>query len=327
MSDDDRCPNCGGLVTPGADWCGLCFTPLSLAAEQAQAATKDAAAGEADTVAAPTSATGGLQTEIDEGASTGAADPDDPFSVEAGADAPAPVDAANPLPPGLNASATAWQCPVCEHENPIELNLCEVCGTSFSRLFADEKPKIDPTEAARLGLIPGYVHYRLGMIGDAVARFVAFIGTLGLLVLFFFTGSGAQQVILLVIFLLLLIGIVAESSIDGTRLARGEAQFVDGRWIIYGFGLVFILAVVIVVSAGSKVTPGSVPVEEPSVVVGPPLNPPEPAQPPPAAPSVVPSVLPSPVDSLSPQPFPSGSLSPGAEVFDPSASPVPSASP
>src|ERR671920_649708 len=28
MATTDRCPNCGALVTPDAEWCGQCYEPL-----------------------------------------------------------------------------------------------------------------------------------------------------------------------------------------------------------------------------------------------------------------------------------------------------------
>ena len=34
----------------------------------------------------------------------------------------------------------AWPCPSCGYRNAIHLNACEICGTTFSKLF--EEPKV-----------------------------------------------------------------------------------------------------------------------------------------------------------------------------------------
>ena len=31
--------------------------------------------------------------------------------------------------------APVWPCPACDHENPIELDACAVCGTTFATLM------------------------------------------------------------------------------------------------------------------------------------------------------------------------------------------------
>ncbi|HXF36884.1 MAG TPA: hypothetical protein VNO17_06860, partial [Actinomycetota bacterium] len=48
--------------------------------------------------------------------------------------APAPTEVPQARSTSRRAPA-AWPCPVCDHRNPIEAEVCAVCGTPFARLF------------------------------------------------------------------------------------------------------------------------------------------------------------------------------------------------
>ena len=52
----------------------------------------------------------------------------------------APAGRATSSPAGAKAAAT-WPCPTCGEDNPIELDTCAVCGTSFAQLLRREEER------------------------------------------------------------------------------------------------------------------------------------------------------------------------------------------
>lgn len=135
-----RCPACGGLNPPSADWCGQCLRRFG--PESSPAAQLEAAASEV--VSAPT-----LQTraraneEIRKGA----------FLAGGG--------------------VVAWLCALCSTANDLDARSCTACGASFASTVSPptERPQRDPNSVALYSLLlPGAGYAHLHLWGQAIAR-------------------------------------------------------------------------------------------------------------------------------------------------------------
>ncbi|MEA2520610.1 MAG: hypothetical protein QOI81_256 [Actinomycetota bacterium] len=203
--DDIRCPSCGALVTPDAEWCGQCFTPLKAASvPRGELAAKI-----------------GLKVTHE----PSAAEPGVPNE---------PADA--PQDGGAKPHLT-WPCPVCELDNEIEMNFCARCGTPFSALMkADEQPvHIEPMDAVKASLIfPGLGHRKAGRGADGVARGTLFALSLILLVVVVLSGvhsSGQDVMVLLYLSTTLLVYL--GSAAEAYRIAVGGPPLVSSRTLLW----------------------------------------------------------------------------------------------
>jgi ribosomal protein L40E len=155
VTKERRCPTCGGLVSPDAEWCGQCFSPLDRAGDTAERTATDPDLPQVERLeAALGTASGGL--EVDEGRPT-------------------------------------WVCPVCQERNPIEAATCTTCGTPFTRLFEEreERPDVEPQTAAVWSMVfPGLGHWKLGRRADAIARIVMFAWAFGALLILLVSRFG-----------------------------------------------------------------------------------------------------------------------------------------
>jgi hypothetical protein len=215
-----RCPTCGALASADAAWCGQCFTSLTRAPEPV-APTVPPSPDRGPAAAAPAEGS-------DRGVIT-----------------QAPSKAAEPT----------WPCPACETENPIELDACRLCGTSFASLMRqdDAPPTVDPRDAfVRSLAFPGLGHRSVGRVGDGLARAVLFVMTLaiaGVAILSDATVPAIASMALL--FGALAIFIYVGTAFEAARMARGAPAFLSSRailWIVVGLlmGSVLILTVVVV---------------------------------------------------------------------------------
>jgi len=197
---EPRCPDCGGLVAPGAEWCGQCFAPLRRArpADPRTGASSGTGTGVAAAVATP----GGGKLEIDEG-------------------------------------KAAWDCPVCGDRNPIEASVCGTCQTPFARLFErpDDRPEVRPRTAALWSLaFAGLGHWKVGQLPDGIARMVLFAWTLGTVIVVLVSRSGAgfgSSISLFVLYLGAATGIYVLSAIDAYRAADGLPPMVSSRVLLW----------------------------------------------------------------------------------------------
>jgi Double zinc ribbon len=192
-----RCPSCGALVAPDAEWCGQCLRPLE-----------------------PTPAS-----------------------------EPAPVRAAVG-PVGEREGRPTWACPTCEHENPIALDGCEVCGTPFARLFAAPEPRveIDPASALRWSLLlPGLGHWKAGHRLDGVARIVLFVWTFGTVVVLLATRSGGIGTAgaLLALYAVSAIALYVVSAVDARRIASDQDPIVSSRAMLWASVVLVVLSVLV----------------------------------------------------------------------------------
>lgn len=150
-----------------------------------------------------------------------------------------------------------WECPQCNAENPIDLEACAVCGTSFLERFAAHTPDEPRNWNAALGLTlvaPGAGHMAVGRSGSGLARLVLYWSWLMGAVLLLSQGSGTMAVATP-----LLLGAVvvwAGSLIDLLRLRQGESEFLVGRgllWLVVG--VLVLLGMGLVAATGASAPP------------------------------------------------------------------------
>jgi hypothetical protein len=223
MSDPEpRCPRCGALVSAEADWCGQCYEPLPRVSETSPAP------GVAPPDVADRSAPPG----------PGITEPAAPATVQV-----AGIERTH--------EGTVWTCPSCQQKNPIEIGTCPVCGTSFARLFQEPEiaPDVQPSTALALSLLlPGLGHWKLGRRGDAFARIVLFVWSLGTVLLLALARRGSGLGAIGSLFLLFVVAALAlwvESPLDAYRIASEERPFVSARMLMWASaGFVVVSAIV-----------------------------------------------------------------------------------
>ena len=200
--DEPRCPACGGLVAPDAEWCGQCFAPLAPSPVGPAGAGDRGGALAGGRLAATVSTPGGGSVEVAEGKAT-------------------------------------WDCAVCGDRNPIETSLCGTCQTPFARLFErpDERVRIQPRTAALWSLaFAGLGHWKAGQRPDGVARMVLFAWTLGTVVVVLASRSGAgfgSTLSLFVLYLGASTTIYVLSAVDAYRAADELPPLVSSRVLLW----------------------------------------------------------------------------------------------
>lgn len=135
-----------------------------------------------------------------------------------------------------------WTCPACDATNPIEAAACERCGSAFSSLFGASRSVSAPqtsggTALAASAVFPGAGHWLLGARGEAVARGVLWVWTLGLSVLLLArppsVGRGIVRGVA-VIFGIAAGGVWLLSFLETARLAEGHRRpLVPPRTLTY----------------------------------------------------------------------------------------------
>jgi hypothetical protein len=153
-----------------------------------------------------------------------------------------------------------WDCPTCGTENPLEAQLCSVCGTTFASLVErppETKARIEPGRAAMFSLIfPGLGHYVAGRTADGVARAVVFLFALvtGLVILIGgIRNSFGPMLPLMVICLMFAMGMYVVSTVDAGRVASGERQVLTPRMLLYGAtGLILVTLGFFILAATSR---------------------------------------------------------------------------
>ena len=188
--------------------------------------------------------------------------PRPPGAAPAG-DAPAPPgDAAHAVdgPPAERTEAY-WPCPTCGERNPLALDTCAACGTSFGTLLALEptQVRVEPGEALRWSLLyPGLGHKRAGLPLDGLARGILFSMTFGMALLMAFGGPKTGVVsAMFVLFVLLSVATYALTALEAYRVAAGGPLFVPSRillWITVGVMLFSAGAIAVAVTVSPRPT-------------------------------------------------------------------------
>jgi hypothetical protein len=133
--------------------------------------------------------------------------------------------------------AAAWPCPTCGSQNPIELDVCGVCGTSFAQLLRQDEPgpTISPRDAFLWSLVfPGVGHAKAGRAGDGIARGTLFVLTFGLALVVVLSGVSSAPVFAVVALLLIsALTIYLGSAAEAYRIADGGSPFVSARVLLW----------------------------------------------------------------------------------------------
>jgi hypothetical protein len=217
-----RCRTCGAVVYQGASWCGMCFTPVE-PEPRSQPQPREEAVPRPDQAAVS-------------------------------ADVP-------PTTTAEAASATPfWPCPVCETKNPLDLEICATCGTSFASLMRQEVERqyVDPRVAFRRSLaFPGLGHRLVaGREVDGLARGVLFAMLLIATLMLGFSGVHSGSVWLLFsAYLLATVFVYAISAFEASRLAQGSRPLVSSRallWATVGILFLSIAMVTLVIGTASR---------------------------------------------------------------------------
>jgi hypothetical protein len=146
------------------------------------------------------------------------------------------------------AGTATWPCPTCGSENPIELDACAVCGTSFAQLLRQEEeqgPSLSPRDAFLWSLIfPGVGHAKVGRAADGIARGTLFVLTFGLALVIMLSGVSSAPVFAVVVLLLVAaITIYLGSAAEAYRLAEGGSPFVSARALLWATVALIMVAV------------------------------------------------------------------------------------
>lgn len=228
-----RCPNCGGLVGEGIEFCGQCFHRIPAAASEPALA--------APIAEAPV----GPATPVAEAAGDPA--PEAPAAV-----APVAVDSKGQFLRAADGSLM-WACPACDLHNPIEAMTCTRCGTPFRQVFGEERlrPKVEPSRAVTLSLMfPGLGHRAIGRGVEGLSRALFFLWALGTSAAILFS-RGSQGPGRLLPFVLVMgaaaVALYVLSAVDAGRLARGEGPVLPTKTLLFSFmGLMLLLMAVMV---------------------------------------------------------------------------------
>lgn len=169
--------------------------------------------------------------------------------------APEPEPAAAPVlarPSGgpaaaEDARAATWPCPTCGSLNPLELDVCTVCGTSFAQLLRQDEPvpTVSPRDAFLWSLtFPGVGHAKAGRAPDGIARGTLFVLTFGLALVIVLSGVSSPPVFAVVALLLVsAITIYLGSAAEAYRIADGGTTFVSSRALLWATVALIMIAV------------------------------------------------------------------------------------
>ena len=207
-----RCRTCGAVVYEGAQWCGMCFTPVE---EE-------------------------VESEAADGAGVAEAGETEPEA------APAPVATAS----AHERQVAMWPCPVCGGRNPIDLDECATCGTPFAAAMRQDtdRKKVDPAKAFRRSLLyPGLGHRMAGRDLDGFARGVLFSMLLLATLMLAFSGVRTGAVGFLLVVYALATGLVyLGSAVEARRLAEGGEELVSSRALLWATVAILLVSVVMV---------------------------------------------------------------------------------
>lgn len=241
MAETKRCPHCGGLNPVTADWCGQCLERFNPKPTPAPAP-----------MAPPLPARDALETDVVLGG-PGA----QPQAVPAPLARP-PVEAVGATHGAFSVRehGVVWTCSRCETENPLDQQMCSVCGTTLAEVVRPkvERPERDPGMAAMTSLFfPGAGHGYLGLWGQAIARGVLHAWVL-FVVIIAVLQRGPGSAAIAAVFGTAATGLWAVSAHDAYREARHETGQVllKGKVFLYLVLGLLLLLLVLLVSSGLR---------------------------------------------------------------------------
>ena len=141
-----------------------------------------------------------------------------------------------------------WPCPTCGADNPIALDACAVCGTSFAQLLRQEqepRPTVSPRDAFLWSLIcPGLGHAKIGRAPDGIARGTLFVLTFVLALVIMLSGvSNAAVFAVVVLLVVATLTVYLGSAAEAYRIAEGGAPFVSARALLWATVALIMVAV------------------------------------------------------------------------------------
>ena len=147
-----------------------------------------------------------------------------------------------------------WQCSRCDNENPLDAQICAVCGTTFADSLRPpaERPNVDPNSIAMYSLFfPGAGHWKLGQKGAAVARAILSTWVAGVALVAAIAGS----TLMAAAFGLATFALWTLAAHDAYREASGDASRVilKNRVFVYVVLGLLMLMMVMLVTAGMRV--------------------------------------------------------------------------
>lgn len=188
-----RCPQCGALNLPNAQWCGQCLARF-VAPEPPAAAP-----------APETSARHATQT----------------------ATAAPPSEARRSGAFVVDDQGVGWTCPRCEARVSLDEPACSVCGATLADVLRPSeppRPERDPNNTALYSLfLPGAGHAYLGLWGQAAARALVSLWVMGVMAM---TAAQTGWGVLPMLFGLMSVGLWGVTAHDAYREARRESDSV-----------------------------------------------------------------------------------------------------
>jgi ribosomal protein L40E len=155
-----------------------------------------------------------------------------------------------------------WTCPACDATNDIEAADCVRCGSSFASFFVPPEPvrpsRVPSRRAVALSAaLPGLGHWALGRSGEAIARGLLYVWTVGLSVLLLARPpAGGRAVVRAVgaLFLLAASGVWIVSMLETMRIVDGDERPMLPKnaltWLTAGLSIVLCLGLLGAVLAG-----------------------------------------------------------------------------
>jgi hypothetical protein len=211
-----RCPDCGALAAPDAEWCGQCLRSLA----------------EPEPEPEPEPATGPVVV-------TTSAQITEPGRSAAPADPPSGRDGAPPAP--------TWPCPACGNTNALELDACAVCGTTFASLMRQDEapPRVHPKDALSASLLfPGLGHRKVGRGLDGLARGVLFVVLTAMAATVFVSGVGSASTFgVFALFLGAALLVYFGSAWEAYHMADGGRAIVSSRALLWATVAVILASV------------------------------------------------------------------------------------
>jgi RNA polymerase subunit RPABC4/transcription elongation factor Spt4 len=235
-----RCVRCGALNPDGADWCGQCLmrfgTPIPLVAPARPEGAERAAPDPPEGVAGA------------DGATSAPARPPDLGRTVAVRLVPSSSGRIRRVDGRLE-----WACPSCDEINPIDEQVCPVCGSPVLDLFRVPAPPRPPRRAGvalGLSLVPGLGCCYAGSLAVGLIRLLLAGTWLAALVVVWPRPEPAL-VLVKAVFLVALVGLWVVSAVDALRLAGRRRPLVDQRVLaVAAIALCLVLALGMMLSFG-----------------------------------------------------------------------------
>jgi ribosomal protein L40E len=258
MTETMRCPSCGALNPADAQWCNQCLERfVEPEPEPAQPPSRGPApVAPLEVVEDPLGTPIDVKLPLDLGDAGRA-------RGEAAKEGTTPTSTITPPPQAVGTERGAfrvkqdgvvWVCSRCESENPLEIEACRVCGSTFAETVNPkvERPERDGGTAALLSLfIPGAGHAYVGLWGQGIARAVLSVWVMVVVLVSFLQRGEAGASLIAAVFALVAFALWAVAAHDAYREARREETLVvlKGRVFLYlVLGLLVLLLVLLTVS-------------------------------------------------------------------------------